>query len=124
MAAEKKTPKHDTWMPLYVGDYLVKTTSLNAEQHGGYLLLLMTAWTSEGRLPNSAQDLQEIARMTPQQWAKNEPKLRKFFQVTPEFWINERVIEELEKAKENVLKKSKAGRASALARWGMEAQKH
>lgn len=124
MATEKKTPKHDTWMPLYVGDYLVKTTRLNAEQHGGYLLLLMTAWTSDGRLPNDPQELQQIARMTPQQWAKNESTLSKFFQVTPEFWINERVIEELQKAKEMVLKKSKAGYASAAARWGLPPQKH
>jgi uncharacterized protein YdaU (DUF1376 family) len=122
--AEKKTPKHDTWMPLYVGDYLVKTTSLNAEQHGGYLLLLMTAWKSEGRLPADPQELQQIARMTPQQWARNEGVLRKFFQVTPDGWTNERVIEELEKAKENVAKKSKAGHASAAARWGLPRQQH
>jgi uncharacterized protein YdaU (DUF1376 family) len=122
--AEKKTPKHDTWMPLYVGDYLVKTMSLNAEQHGGYLLLLMTAWKSDGRLPADPQELQQITRMTPQQWARNEAVLRKFFHVTPEFWSNERVIEELEKAKENVAKKSRAGYASAAARWGLPPQQH
>jgi uncharacterized protein YdaU (DUF1376 family) len=117
--ASKKPPKYDTWMPLYIGDYLVKTTNLNAEQHGGYLLLLMTAWKSDGKLPNDPQELQQIARMTPQQWARNEATLRRFFFVTPEHWINNRVREELDTAKAMTEKKSEAGKRGAAGKWGL-----
>ena len=106
-------------MPLYISDYLVDTMNLNAEQHGGYLLLLMAAWKSDAKLANDGAELQQIARMTPQQWARNELTLRKFFHVTPEFWIHNRVRAELDNAKAMVDKKSAAGRRGAEAKWGL-----
>lgn len=120
--ATKKPPKHDTWMPLYVTDYLGDTMHLNAEQHGAYLLLLMAAWRADGRLPNDTGTLQQITRMTAQQWSRAEPILQRFFIVTEDFWIQNRVRTELEKAKEYVEKKSKAGLASANKRWGLKEQ--
>jgi uncharacterized protein YdaU (DUF1376 family) len=117
--ATKKPPKFDTWMPLYIGDYIVATTHLSTEQHGAYLLLLMTAWKSGGRLPNDHQQLQQITRLSPQSWAKHEPVLRQFFVVTPEHWSHERVIEELETAKAMVEKSSAAGKVAAAKRWGL-----
>jgi uncharacterized protein YdaU (DUF1376 family) len=124
MATEKKTPKHDTWMPLYVSEYLADTMHLTVEQHGAYMLLLMAAWKNDGRLLGDPVALQQIARMTPQQWAKSEPTLARFFDAVDGCWIQKRVVQELEKAKENVAKKSKAGYASAAARWGLAPQKH
>lgn len=117
--ATKKPPKFDTWMPLYISDYLSATMGLNAEQHGGYLLLLMAAWKEGGRLANDPSELQQITRMTPQQWTRNEPKLIKFFEVSPEWWSHGRVIEELETAKTMVDKASKAGKVGAAKRWGL-----
>ena len=106
-------------MPLYVSDYLADTMHLNAEQHGAYLLLLMAAWKADGKLPNDSGTLQQITRMTAQQWSRAEPILMRFFFVTEDFWIHNRVRTELEKAKDNVDRRSKAGATAAAKRWGL-----
>jgi uncharacterized protein YdaU (DUF1376 family) len=117
--AEKKTPKHDTWMPLYVNDYFGDTMTLTTEQHGAYLLLIMTAWKEGGRLPNNAVCLAQCARLSLPQWTRMEPVLRGFFDVSPEFWTHGRVMSELERAKEHVAKRSAAGKRGAAAKWGL-----
>jgi uncharacterized protein YdaU (DUF1376 family) len=106
-------------MPLYVSDYLVDTMHLTTEQHGAYLLLLMASWKSDGKLSANVPELQQICRLTPQQWAKHESTLQRFFFVTEDFWLHNRVRSELDKAKAMVGSKSKAGKASAAARWGI-----
>jgi uncharacterized protein YdaU (DUF1376 family) len=118
--ATKKPPKHDTWMPLYVGDYLANTMGLSTEQHGAYLLLMMGCWKSGGRLPADHQQLAVFARLTPQQWARHEPILRPYFAVTDEHWIHERVLQELTNAKAMVEKKSAAGKVGAANKWGLK----
>ncbi len=117
--ATKKTPRHDTWMPLYVSDYLSDTMHLNAEQHGAYLLLLMAAWKADGKLPHDSGTLQQITRMTAPQWSRAEPILMRFFFITEDFWIHNRVRTELVKAKEMVDKKSAAGKKAAAVKWGL-----
>lgn len=117
--ATKKKPKHDVWMPLYVSEYLGDTMHLTVEQHGAYLLLIMAAWKSDGRLPADPAALQQICRMSPQQWARNESTLQRFFFVTEDFWLHNRVRSELDKAKAMVDRKSKAGQAAAAVRWGV-----
>jgi uncharacterized protein YdaU (DUF1376 family) len=64
----------DTWMPLYVGDYLSATTRLTTEQHGAYFLLLLDYWKS-GPPPNDDAVLAQIARMSPAAWRKAKPAL-------------------------------------------------
>lgn len=115
----KKTPKFDTWMPLYVGDYLKATMGLTTEQHGAYMLLIMAAWQDGGYLPNDANQLAAFARLSPQQWARHEPILRRYFTVTPERWTHDRVLEELATAKAMVEQKSAAGKAGAAKKWGL-----
>jgi uncharacterized protein YdaU (DUF1376 family) len=122
MAAVSKK-KADIWMPLYVSDYLGDTMHLSAEQHGAYLLLLMVAWKSEGRLPNDPEQLQSISRLNPAKWKASEAVLRAFFVVTPEYWINNRLREELEKAIRNTEAKARSGKKGALARWRTDSER-
>ena len=49
------------FMQFYVGDYLADTLALSTEQHGAYLLLLLTLWRHNGRLPNDPATLARIA---------------------------------------------------------------
>lgn len=122
MATAKKK-KADIWMPLYVSDYLANTMHLSAEQHGAYLLLLMVAWKSEGRLPNDPEQLQAISRLNPARWKANESTLKAFFFVTPEYWINNRLREELDKAVRNTEAKARSGRKGAMARWQTDGER-
>jgi uncharacterized protein YdaU (DUF1376 family) len=116
MAAAKKK-KADIWMPLYVSDYLGDTMHLSAEQHGAYLLLLMVAWKSEGRLANDPDQLQAISRLPPAKWKASEAVLKSFFYVTPEYWINNRLQDELQKAIRNTEAKARSGKKGANVRW-------
>jgi len=90
--------KADTWMPLYIADYLRKTMHLTRDQHGAYLLLLMACWDRGGRLPNDPRQLAGIARATAAEWKKLAPVLMEFFTVDGEFLTQGRVMEEREKA--------------------------
>ena len=117
--ATKKPPKFDTWMPLYINAYFGDTMTLTTEQHGAYLLLIMTAWNAGGRLPNDPTQLAQAARLPLAQWNRHEPVLRRYFDVTLEFWTHGRVLRELDTAKTNVEKKSAAGKLAAAKKWGL-----
>jgi uncharacterized protein YdaU (DUF1376 family) len=115
----KKPPTVGVWMPLYITDYLGDTMHLTTEQHGAYLLLLMACWKADGRVPGDPLALASIVRMSPQQWAKTQPVLERFFLASEGYWTHKRVLEELAKAKTKVAKASKAGATAARARWGL-----
>mgnify|MGYP003440137509 CR=1 FL=1 len=115
--AKEKVVKPDIWMPLYVSDYLGDTMHLNTEQHGAYLLLLMAAWRNGGSLANDKSVLQTITRLDAKRWQSTSQIIAKFFYVTQEEWIHNRVKRELNKAKSNSEKRAECGKKGAAKRW-------
>lgn len=114
----KPLPRHDTWMPFYVGDYLKDTQALQAEQHGAYLLLIMAAWNDGGSVPDDPEDLAAIARVPLERWQSHTAaKVLPFFRHEAGRYVHDRVAAELMRARDKVEQKSKAGAAGAAARW-------
>jgi uncharacterized protein YdaU (DUF1376 family) len=113
MASEKIT---DTWMPLYIADYLKDTRHLSTLEHGAYLLLIIYAWTSEGLLPLDEKRLARIAGLEQKEWKKSRDVLLEFFIQKRDGFRHKRIDEELARASAMVEQRREAGRASAAAR--------
>lgn len=56
------------YMPLWIPDYLADTKHLSTEQHGAYLLLLMSMWVHDGSLPRDDAKLSRIVGMSLKRW--------------------------------------------------------
>lgn len=115
--------KVDTWMPLLVDKYLGDTTHLTTEQHGAYLLLLMTLWKRDGVLPAKEEQLSGIARMSTAKWKASREVLLEFFRPTEDGHglTQKRLTEELVRARLLNDKKSEAGVKGAKKRWQKDA---
>lgn len=111
--------KADTWMPLYIGDYLADTSRLTTEQHGAFLLILMDYWRN-GAPPDDETVLASISKLSVQQWRKHAPTLRPFFRIEDNLWRNERADRERENAGNVSSKRSESGKAGAVKRWGKQ----
>ncbi|MCL4065096.1 DUF1376 domain-containing protein [Pseudomonas sp. GX19020] len=84
-----------------------------------YLLLLITMWRHDARLPNSPTKLARIARVHPPRWSRVWAEIEKFFIVTEDGFItNSRLLKEHEKARHKSQSRAasgaKGGRAKAL----------
>ncbi|OWJ82730.1 YdaU family protein [Haematobacter massiliensis] len=106
------------FLQLYVGDYLADTLDLTTEQHGAYLLLLLTMWRHDARLPNDPAKLARIARVSPRRWHLIWGAIGHFFFVDGDKIGNKRLDREHQKAVSISEKRSvsgeKGGRAKAL----------
>lgn len=107
------------FLQLYAGDYLADTLDLTTEQHGAYLLLLITMWRHDARLPNNPVKLARIARVHPPRWARVWAEIEKFFTVSDDGFItNTRLLKEHEKARHKSQSRAasgaKGGKAKAL----------
>jgi uncharacterized protein YdaU (DUF1376 family) len=116
------TKKVDTWMPLLVDKYLGDTTHLTTEQHGAYLLLLMSMWKKDGRLPANDVGLAQIAKLSPAKWRAMRPILIDGLLLREEdgLIVQKRLAAELARSKASTEKKSGAGSAGAAKRWGKD----
>jgi uncharacterized protein YdaU (DUF1376 family) len=79
------------WMPLYIADFLRKTTHLGALESGAYLHLIMDYWQNDA-LPNDERQLARIAKLTDREWRKSKAVLQAFFY---DGWKHKRIDEEI-----------------------------
>lgn len=98
-------------MPLYIADYLRKTTHLGALESGAYLHLIMDYWQNDG-LPDDDKKLARIAKMTDREWKAAKPTLQAFFH---DGWKHEKIDEEITKAADISTKRSAIASARQAA---------
>jgi uncharacterized protein YdaU (DUF1376 family) len=115
------TGRPDSFMPLWIGDYLADTMGLTRDQHGGYLLLIMSYWRSGKPLPDDDETLSAVTRSTPKEWKKLRPILSGFFKISDGVWRHNRIDLELQRAEENYASKSERAKSGAAARWSKHA---
>lgn len=103
------------YMPLYIGDYLKDTRHLTTEQHGAYLLLLMSMWSAGGTLKHDDKLLARMAGCTPARWAKISPEVMDYFTVQNGELTHGRLTKEIEKAQEKANIRAQSGKRGGEA---------
>jgi uncharacterized protein YdaU (DUF1376 family) len=107
----------DIWMAFYVGDYVKNTMQLTTQQHGAYMLLIMSCWQQGGAVDGDDESLASITKLSMRDWLRERPKLAPFFEVTPQRWSHRRVVHERAAAEEHTQRRSRAGTVAAGKRW-------
>jgi uncharacterized protein YdaU (DUF1376 family) len=107
----------DTWMPVYIGDYLADTMHLSTGEHGAYLLLIFSYWRIGKPLVDDDQELASICRMQAKDWKRIRERIGRFFQIGDGVWRHKRIEQELERCQEISAKRSGAGAIGAAKRW-------
>lgn len=100
----------DTWMPLYIGDYLADTRRLSTLEHGAYLLIIMDYWRN-GPPPDDDKKLALIAGLSPIQWKKMSETIRSFFTKNHQCLHHKRIDAEIAHASEVSDKRRAAARS-------------
>lgn len=103
--------KRDTFMPIYIGDYLCETMALSTEEHGAYLLLRMAYWTRRS-LPDNDGALAEIARVPLKRWLEIRDHISRFFEIADGRWRHAELNALLKRMDD-----AKARVAAAYAAW-------
>lgn len=104
------------WMPLYIGDYLGDTLGLSRSEHGSYMLLIMAYWKNGGPLQTDDEQLREIAKCPPAEWARTRGLMLRFFKESNGHWTHKRIDEELQKARDMYAKKFHQTQNARLAK--------
>lgn len=103
--------KSDIWMPLYPGDYLRDTMHLSTEEHGAYLLLLMSLWAQGGQMSADSKQLARRVLMPLERWQAIEAIILEFFTVVDGVLTHNRVSREIERAQQQVTRAKDGGKA-------------
>lgn len=108
------------YMPLWCADYLADTAHLTTEEHGAYMLLIMTYWQRGKALPGDPARLANIARLSNERWASVERTLSEFFTVVQADggteWQHDRIETELARSRDKIEKARAAGKAGGRTR--------
>lgn len=111
------------FMPVYIGSYLKNTPHLTAEEHGAYLLILMSYWTLGPPVADDAV-MARLGRVPPDRWAAIRDTILAFFELRRGRWHNVRADAEMARAKAQVARAATAGRASGSARSAKKLQEN
>ena len=103
------------FMQLWVADYLGDTRHLTCEQHGAYLLLLMSMWRAGGSVSNEPRMLARLACCTPSRWSKIAPEVLDLLTLEGDQISHPRIKAELTKASEKSIKRAEAGTRGGVA---------
>lgn len=125
----------DSFMPVYIGDYLGDTSDLTTLEHGAYLLLLFHYWKKAQALPSDDVRLAQIARLRPDEWDTIKVTVRAFFTetvtvtagVTVTVLTHSRVEKELERAERKYLSRKAASERANEAKakkYGRHGNRH
>lgn len=110
--------KVDTWMPIYIGDYLADTGHLTTEEHGAYLLLMFHYWR-KGPLPADERRLSSIAGIAGDAWSNAWAMLKhSFVEAEDGLLHHKRIDHELKEAGDKRQKSTERAEKAAKARWG------
>lgn len=109
---------HKPYMPFYTREYMADTAHLSGEEHGYYMLMLITYWETEKPLPNDEQELARICKTTPLRLKKFFARVLRLFQLKNNFLYHKRVEKELVEYYEKLDLKRLAGKKAAEKRWG------
>lgn len=104
------------FLPFWTDAYLADTTHLRTEEHGAYLLLLMSAWRSaDCSIPDDDDALSRIAGLSLAKWQSMKPTVMAFWKLEKrrKRWSQKRLKIEREKAAEKRVK----AKDSALSGW-------
>lgn len=107
-------------MPWFVRDYLMDTQHLTRDQHGAYLLLLGTAWTQGGYLPDDDEVLAAIAKATPAEWDAMRARIMAFWTLTKRGWKQKRLMKEIEYVSEQKERRKRAAQIGGRAKAGKQ----
>lgn len=97
------------FMQLYVSDYLGDTRHLSCEQHGAYMLLLMTMWNAGGALPDEDVKLARIVCLSLKKWRAIRGDILAFFEVSDGVIQHNRMTKELQKSERKSQSRASAG---------------
>jgi uncharacterized protein YdaU (DUF1376 family) len=124
-SAKPPAPKTDTWMALYIGDYLADTTHLGAEESGAYLHLLMHYWRT-GPLVDDLDRLVTISKLRGPDARSIAQALRdEFFTKHGDGrWHQKRADREIAIWQGKRLKAQEKARSAAGKRWGKDAPRN
>lgn len=105
------TGRPDTWMPLYIGDYIADTMHLTTLQHGAYLLLIMAYWRRGGPIPNDDDYLKGVTRYRGSvPWSYIRSVIDSYFTIDGDSLRHKRIDEEILRSSQAYERLSAAGK--------------
>lgn len=108
----------ESFMPLWIADYLADTMHLTARQHGEYLLLLMYSWKQDRPLPKVDASLRAIARASEEEWKEDKSTILAFFEEGQDGYRQKRLEEERTSANRKYSSRVEASRIANAVKSG------